>query len=81
MPLAVYPGTFDPFTPGHRDVVARVRLIFEQVVVLVAANPDKEPAAPGARRTAHVRAALPADWGNVVGGLLHGRAHLKTYVC
>ena len=34
--LAVYPGTFDPFTPGHRDLVARARLMFDRIIVLLA---------------------------------------------
>ncbi len=38
---AVYPGTFDPFTNGHLDVVDRALSIFDQVVVAVGANPDK----------------------------------------
>jgi pantetheine-phosphate adenylyltransferase len=38
---AVYPGTFDPFTPGHCNVVARARVMFDQIIVLVAVNPDK----------------------------------------
>jgi pantetheine-phosphate adenylyltransferase len=63
---AVYPGTFDPFTEGHRDVVDRVRRLFGQVVVLVAVNPDKQPAGTVDDRAARVRAALPPAWSNVV---------------
>jgi pantetheine-phosphate adenylyltransferase len=40
---AVYPGTFDPFTRGHEDIVRRAARIFERVVVAVAANPNKAP--------------------------------------
>src|SRR5206468_12297646 len=39
--VAVYPGSFDPFTNGHLDVVDRALSIFDRVVVAVAANPDK----------------------------------------
>jgi pantetheine-phosphate adenylyltransferase len=39
--IAVYPGSFDPFTNGHLDVVDRALNIFDRVVVAVAANPDK----------------------------------------
>jgi pantetheine-phosphate adenylyltransferase len=62
---AVYPGTFDPFTAGHLDVVERARRLFEHVTVLVAVNDEKQPAASGPARAAAVRAALPAGWGNV----------------
>jgi len=39
--LAVYPGSFDPFTNGHLDVVERALGIFDRVIVAVLANPDK----------------------------------------
>ncbi len=38
---AVYPGSFDPFTNGHLDVVDRALGIFDRLIVAVAANPDK----------------------------------------
>ena len=38
---AVYPGSFDPFTNGHLDVVERALGIFDRLIVAVAANPDK----------------------------------------
>ncbi|MFQ5548905.1 MAG: pantetheine-phosphate adenylyltransferase [Woeseia sp.] len=40
---AMYPGTFDPITLGHEDLVRRATLLFDRVVVAIAANPDKEP--------------------------------------
>ncbi|HEV2217163.1 MAG TPA: pantetheine-phosphate adenylyltransferase [Candidatus Dormibacteraeota bacterium] len=39
--VAVYPGSFDPFTNGHLDVVDRALSIFDRVIVAVAANPEK----------------------------------------
>jgi pantetheine-phosphate adenylyltransferase len=39
--VAVYPGSFDPFTNGHLDVVDRALGIFDKLIVAVAANPDK----------------------------------------
>ncbi|MFF5225768.1 pantetheine-phosphate adenylyltransferase [Dactylosporangium sp. NPDC000521] len=62
---AVYPGTFDPFTLGHRDLVDRARRLFEHVTVLVAVNGEKQPIKTGAERALDIRAALPADWENV----------------
>ena len=40
---AMYPGTFDPFTNGHNDLVRRACRIFDKVVIAVAANPGKAP--------------------------------------
>ncbi len=40
---AMYPGTFDPITLGHEDLVRRATRLFDTVVVAIAANPSKEP--------------------------------------
>ncbi|HSS64413.1 MAG TPA: pantetheine-phosphate adenylyltransferase [Gammaproteobacteria bacterium] len=40
---AMYPGTFDPITLGHEDLVRRACRLFDKVVVAIAANPSKEP--------------------------------------
>jgi pantetheine-phosphate adenylyltransferase len=42
MKVAVYPGSFDPFTNGHLDVVERALTLFDRVIVAVGANPDKK---------------------------------------
>ena len=41
--LAVYPGTFDPITHGHTDLVTRAARVFEHVIVAIAESPHKEP--------------------------------------
>ena len=41
--IALYPGTFDPITSGHSDLVRRATRVFSQVIVAVAANPAKRP--------------------------------------
>jgi pantetheine-phosphate adenylyltransferase len=43
MRKVIYPGTFDPVTNGHIDVIKRASELFEAVVVTVAVNPGKEP--------------------------------------
>lgn len=43
MTVAVYPGSFDPVTNGHLDIVDRATRVFERVVVAVLANPRKTP--------------------------------------
>lgn len=40
---AMYPGTFDPITLGHVDLVRRASRLFDRVLVAIAANPGKEP--------------------------------------
>lgn len=40
---AIYPGTFDPITNGHSDLISRAAHLFDKVVVAVAANPKKTP--------------------------------------
>jgi pantetheine-phosphate adenylyltransferase len=54
MTIAVYPGTFDPITNGHADIVARAASLFDRVVVAVARNPGKSPCFPLERRVALV---------------------------
>ncbi|MDD5566045.1 MAG: pantetheine-phosphate adenylyltransferase [Candidatus Omnitrophica bacterium] len=40
---AIYPGTFDPLTYGHIDIIRRAREIFPEIIVAVAKNPGKKP--------------------------------------
>ncbi|HTS14807.1 MAG TPA: pantetheine-phosphate adenylyltransferase [Candidatus Sulfotelmatobacter sp.] len=65
MPTALYPGSFDPVTNGHLDVIARAARIFERVVVGVLTNPRKTPLLDEATRVAvlheAIQAALPAE--------------------
>ena len=61
---AVYPGTFDPITNGHVDLVQRAAPLFETLIVGVAASPSKGPALPLEMRVELAREAL-ADCPNV----------------
>ena len=56
--IAVYPGTFDPITNGHIDLVSRAAPLFEKVVVGVAQSPSKGPALPLEQRVQLARGAL-----------------------
>jgi pantetheine-phosphate adenylyltransferase len=40
---AIYPGTFDPITNGHSDLIQRAARLFDKVIVAIAANPKKAP--------------------------------------
>ena len=43
MKLAIYPGSFDPVTNGHIDVIKRATKLFDRVIVAVIRNPEKKP--------------------------------------
>ncbi|ROS31145.1 pantetheine-phosphate adenylyltransferase [Cellulomonas sp. PhB150] len=73
MTIAVCPGSFDPLTLGHVDVVRRARTLFDEVIVGVARNSSKTALLDVATRVALARAALADDEGvrvEVVDGLL-----------
>ncbi len=72
--IAVYPGSFDPVTNGHLDVIGRAAAVFDRVVVAVLGNPRKAPLLDAERRVAIVRAALDAGSADVA-----GRVDVATY--
>ena len=43
MKIGIYPGTFDPITHGHTDIITRSLRVFDKVMVAVAPNPTKHP--------------------------------------
>ncbi len=43
MKIGIYPGTFDPITHGHTDIITRSLRVFDKVVIAVAPNPAKHP--------------------------------------
>jgi pantetheine-phosphate adenylyltransferase len=43
MKIAIYPGTFDPITYGHIDVIERASRLFDKIIITVAMNPTKKP--------------------------------------
>lgn len=57
MKIGVYPGTFDPITNGHVDLIARSLRLFDKVYVAVAANPQKHPVLTLEERVEMVRLA------------------------
>ncbi|RFA08654.1 pantetheine-phosphate adenylyltransferase [Subtercola boreus] len=56
--IAVVPGSFDPVTLGHLDVIGRAAGIFDQVHVLVVHNPDKSALLPIAQRVSLIQRAI-----------------------
>jgi pantetheine-phosphate adenylyltransferase len=61
---AVYPGSFDPVTNGHLDLIERGSKIFHKLVVAVLRNQDKEPMFPVEERLTMLRETT-ASWSNV----------------
>jgi pantetheine-phosphate adenylyltransferase len=73
MRTAIYPGSFDPLTNGHLDVIQRAAKLFDRVVVAVAKNEDKHPLFPLKERFALVKQAvrhLPGVQADTFDGLL-----------
>jgi pantetheine-phosphate adenylyltransferase len=70
---AVYPGTFDPVTNGHLDIIARSSQLFDRVIVAVLENTDKQPSFTAEERVEMLVCSITA-WPNVTvetfGGLL-----------
>ena len=58
MTTAVYPGSFDPITYGHLDVIRRAASVFERVIVAVLVNPRKTPWLDEAERLTMIREAV-----------------------
>jgi pantetheine-phosphate adenylyltransferase len=71
--IAVYPGSFDPITNGHLDILARATAVFDAVVIGVLANPRKTPLLPVETRIAVIREVLRED------GSLLDRVQVKAF--
>jgi pantetheine-phosphate adenylyltransferase len=61
MTTAIYPGSFDPFTLGHLDILERACGIFERVIVAVLRNPNKTPTFSGEERMEMIRESVSND--------------------
>ena len=65
MKVAVYPGTFDPITLGHLDIIRRGVHLVDKLVIGVTTNPSKEPMFSVAERLAMVRREVDGISGNL----------------
>ena len=78
--IAIYPGTFDPVTHGHVDLIRRGIKIFDRLIVTVAHNPDKNPLFTVSERMDMLKE-ITKDMGNVevgnFGGLLVDYVRIK----
>ena len=64
MKIGIYPGTFDPITHGHSDIITRSLRVFDKVVIAVAPNPAKHPLFDLAERLDMVKLVMK-DFGQV----------------
>ena len=62
---AIYPGTFDPVTNGHLDIIERSSKLFGSVVVAILVNPQKEAFFSSEERSELLRQSIPAGLSNV----------------
>lgn len=79
--IAVYPGTFDPITKGHLDIIQRALYLFDRVIVAIAENASKKPLFSLDERLQMIRDCFPADEKRIeadsVSGLLVDYAYMK----
>ena len=66
MAIAVYPGSFDPFTYGHLDIATRAAKMFETVHIVVVHNPAKNPRLSTTQRVELIKEILNGKPGNYV---------------
>lgn len=67
---AIYPGSFDPITNGHHDIIGRSARLFDEVIVAVLVNIQKEPMFSAEERVEMIREVIP--WPNVRVDTFHG---------
>ena len=84
--IAVYPGTFDPITNGHLDILERSLALFDRVVVAIATNPRKQPLFTVDERINFIKSAISAGGSDKVdydsfAGLLVDYCRNKRATC
>jgi pantetheine-phosphate adenylyltransferase len=62
---AIYPGSFDPITNGHFDIIERSARLFDEVIVAVLINLDKKPMFSSEERVEMIREVSVSTWPNV----------------
>ena len=63
--IAIYPGTFDPITMGHLDIVDRALNLFNKVIIAIAVNPGKTPLFNLEERKMMIKNCFPDDYSRI----------------
>lgn len=71
MKIAIYPGTFDPITKGHLDIIERSAKLYDQVIVVIMQNEQKKSLFSEAERLEMIKAEI-CDFSNVSADIGHG---------
>ena len=72
--IGVYPGTFDPITNGHTDIIVRAATQVDELIVAVATNAGKRPLFDSQERAALVREVIDAQSGDIA-----SRVHVRQF--
>ena len=79
--VALYPGSFDPITYGHIDIINRATVIFDEVIISIFDNPDKKPLFSFSKRKELILSALNSNKNIKVdsfNGLLANYSRIKS---
>jgi pantetheine-phosphate adenylyltransferase len=79
MSVAVYPGSFDPITNGHLDILDRATKVFDRVIIGVLANPRKSPLLSVEERIRVIHESIAADAGVAATALDAGRIEIAAF--
>jgi pantetheine-phosphate adenylyltransferase len=79
MSVAVYPGSFDPITNGHLDILERAATVFDRVLIGVLANPRKTSLLSVEERIAVIGASIASAGGPTAGALTDGRIAITAF--
>ncbi len=69
--IGIYPGTFDPITNGHIDIIKRSILLFDKLIIAIAENPSKLPLFSSEERVDLIRSSLK-EYPEVIVDTFHG---------
>ncbi|WP_234406432.1 adenylyltransferase/cytidyltransferase family protein [Prolixibacter bellariivorans] len=67
--IAIFPGSFDPFTIGHESIVRRAIPLFDQIIIMIGYNSNKKPFYPLTKRKEWIKKVFENEPRSVLGNL------------